>query len=388
MNKSPNPEHVLFLKLHLNRSFSDETEHSLEAGQLYMEFVEENLEMMSLDTHEDNIENLLQLQTSAKWRSGMQSDGMKILECIAVMRKDILSFSKEVFDFLNYHKKSKCATLTPLQILDSSTTYCWVQLAFKQLPDSQYYFLRCLKELGGHDLLLEYLSCSSTEIPDLPKGSRLIDTNVEGADLKLFDPSSIFLGNDAYESMNAVLTKYCMNRDYKNTACLDEWWAENIPSRSVVFLAAIIRQITLPNSTVRSDSSLRQKILDWCMKNMREDVQNKLKTTCCYTARNLLTVFITEYEHSDDRERALKSSGGLLQTSSETSEEGVQGGSIEVKMLLYQLTVHLIAIVTAHPTCYLSTMFTNPAALQTCMIPTMPNNEMMSVASGMGNVAW
>jgi hypothetical protein len=276
----------------------------------------------------------------------LSSQGPQIFETIAMMKTLIRDFSSSL---ANYLSSTSFLDHRFPQIQDAE-----LSLLLSGTESARFFLLKCLRVLGGNDLLFSYLQRPHNH-PCLPSGVNLIhDTEKTALKLSFLNPFPLVFGKDQYFAACEVYKKSVIPTSAKGQLTA---WLKNSRSKSLNFCSLM--------GAIHTEKSLGDDLSE-----LSHYLDN---APACY-----VNAYYGQVNESSICTFAMK---WVLR---------LHRGNIRAKYdhNLDQLLVHIAIIAAQFPQSLPAAVIHDISLLPKLFLPGMPQNEMTLLARAMGYVGW
>lgn len=276
----------------------------------------------------------------------LSSQGPRIFEAVAMMKTLIRDYS---FELANY--------LSSTSFLDHNFPAIQnpdLSLVLSNTESARFFLLKCLRVIGGNDLLFSYLQRTRNH-PYLPHGVNLIrDTEQTALKLSFLNPFPFVFGKDQYFSACEIYKKSVIPSSAKGQLSA---WLKNSRSRSINFCSLM--------GVVHTEKSLDDDLTELlCYLD---------QAPSCY-----LNAYYGQVNESAIFSFAMK---WVLQLNRSDMKAKSHHN-------LDQLLVHIAIIAAQFPQSLPAVVIHDISLLPKLFLPGMPQNEMTLLARAMGYVGW
>lgn len=317
-----------------------------ETGLIYVNHIED-LITTSTREHRHSFQSLVALGGATEregFLSALLAHGPEILESVAGMKTLIRSYSRTLADYLS------CTSSVDCDFPQVSSQDLANFLSGSE--EAQFYLLKCLRGIGGNDLLLSYLHRPSRQ-PFFPRDVRLIsETRKASLKSSFLNPFPHLLGNDCYlagcEAYKELISPSSDGRKLKT-------W---LKSQRKLNLSSLV-------AAIQTEMDLGDNL------NQLSDYVNS-----CAPSYSL-----TYYGQVNETDLVAHVMNWTMQLER-------SGNRTKYEHNLFQLLSHVGIIAVQHTQSLPAAAIHDPSVLSRFFLPGMPQNEMSLLAQAMGYVGW
>jgi hypothetical protein len=275
----------------------------------------------------------------------LSTQGPRIFETIATMKTLIRDYASDLANYLSSTSFLDCR-FPPIESTELS-------LLLSETESVRFFLLKCLRVLGGNDLLFSYLQRAKNHLC-LPNGVTLIRDNAKTAlKLSFLNPFPLVFGKDQYFAACEVYKKSLIPSSRGQLTS----WLKNSRSKSTNFCSLMAAVHT-------------EKFLGDDLSELSHYLDN---APSCYS-----NAYYGQVNESAIRSFAM---GWVLQL-----HTGDQRTKYDHN--IDQLLVHVAIIAAQFPQSLPAAFIHDISILPKLFLPGMPQNEMTLLARAMGYVGW